>query len=32
MKNEQVVPNYKVMFESSITLLALAASGWLLIK
>ncbi|KAG5670281.1 hypothetical protein PVAND_000558 [Polypedilum vanderplanki] len=32
MKNERVVPNYKVMLESSFTLLALVACGWLLIK
>jgi hypothetical protein len=32
MKNEQVVPNYKIMLETSFTLLALVASGWMLIK
>ncbi|CAG9807908.1 unnamed protein product [Chironomus riparius] len=32
MKNEQVVPDYKIMLETSVTLLALIASGWLLIK
>lgn len=32
MKNEQVVPDYIVMLESSITVLALVGCGWLLIK
>ncbi|CRK95107.1 CLUMA_CG008585, isoform A [Clunio marinus] len=32
MKHEQVVPDYVMMLESSITVLALVACGWLLFK
>lgn len=32
MKHQQVVPDYIVMLESSITVLALVACGWLLFK
>lgn len=32
MKHQQVVPDYVVMLESSVTILALVACGWLLFK
>jgi hypothetical protein len=32
MKHQQVVPDYVVMLESSVTVLALVACGWLLFK
>lgn len=32
MKHEQVIPDYYVMLESSITVLALVGCGWLLFK
>lgn len=32
MKHEQVIPDYIVMLESSITVLALVGCGWLLFK